>query len=319
MVNLHFCKASEDSLKLSRLILSAFAATLPLVGSIIDVTSLGDTGAGTLRAAIASANSGDIIVFGIPGTITLNSLLAIGVNLTIDGSGSSIAIDGNSGTIFNITGANSVTFSTLTLLNASTAITGFRAASISLLNSTILGGSDGLTGVNATVTNSTFSGNTGTAIGGATVSLFNSTIAGGNIGIENTLLTIGNTIVYGNTTDVGAGNAVTDSGHNLIGNGGGLFFNGTNGDIVGANPLLGPLANNGGPTLTIALLPGSPAIDAGNNAIIPPGVTTDQRGPGFARIAGGTVDIGAFETPEPATYVTCLLGLAIGAWRLRKR
>jgi len=246
-------------------------------------------------------------------------LLAIGANLTIDGSGSSIAIDGNSGTIFNVTGATSVTFSTLTLLNATTAITGVPAASISLLNSTVLGGIDGLTGVNATVTNSTFSGNTGAAIGGGTVSLFDSTITGGNIGIENTVLTIGNSIVYGNATDVGAGNAVTDSGNNLIGNGGGLFFNGTNGDIVGANPLLGPLANNGGPTLTIALLSGSPAINAGNNAIIPAGVTTDQRGPGFGRIDGGTVDIGAFETPEPATYATCLLGLAIGAWRLRKR
>jgi hypothetical protein len=294
---------------------------MPLVGSTITVTSLGDSGAGTLRAAIASANSGDTIVFGIPGTITLSSVLAIGANLTIDGSGSSIAINGNSGTIFNVTGATSDTFSTLTLFNATTAITGVPAASISLLYSTISGGTDGVTVVNATVTNSTFSGNAGIAIGGATVSLYDSTISGANIGIQNTHLTIGNSIISGNTTDVGAGNAVTDSGNNLIGNGGGLFLNGMNGDIVGQNPLLGPPANNGGPTLTIALLAGSPAINAGNNAIIPPGVITDQRGPGFARISGGTVDIGAFEVPapEPATYVTCLLGFAIGAWRLRKR
>ena len=59
------------------------------------------------------------------------------------------------------------------------------------------------------------------------------------------------------------------------------------------NPLLAPLGNYGGPTQTMALLPGSPAIDAGNNALIPAGVTTDQRG--FARIVNGTVDIGAFE------------------------
>jgi hypothetical protein len=44
----------------------------------------------------------------------------------------------------------------------------------------------------------------------------------------------------------------------------------------------------------MALLPGSPAIDAGNNSLIPAGITTDQRG--FARIVNGTVDIGAFES-----------------------
>ena len=60
-----------------------------------------------------------------------------------------------------------------------------------------------------------------------------------------------------------------------------------NGNQVGvANPGLGPLANNGGPTQTIALLPGSPAIDAGSNALaVDPTtgqpLTTDQRGPGF--------------------------------------
>jgi hypothetical protein len=57
-----------------------------------------------------------------------------------------------------------------------------------------------------------------------------------------------------------------------------------------ADPKLGPLANNGGPTLTMALLPGSPAIDAGNTSLAP---ATDQRG--FPRPAGLAADIGAFE------------------------
>jgi hypothetical protein len=56
------------------------------------------------------------------------------------------------------------------------------------------------------------------------------------------------------------------------------------------DPKLGPLANNGGPTLTVALLPGSPAIDAGNTLLAP---VTDQRG--FPRPAGLAADIGAFE------------------------
>jgi hypothetical protein len=61
---------------------------------------------------------------------------------------------------------------------------------------------------------------------------------------------------------------------------------------VGADPLLGPLTSNGGPTLTHGLLPGSPAIDAGNRAIPSP-PPTDQRG--FARIAGPAIDLGSVE------------------------
>ena len=77
----------------------------------------------------------------------------------------------------------------------------------------------------------------------------------------------------------------------MIGTGsaGGLA-NGVNGNLVGVtNPLLAPLGNYGGPTQTMALLPGSPAIDAGTSTGIP---TTDQRGLGRV----GAVDIGAFES-----------------------
>jgi hypothetical protein len=68
--------------------------------------------------------------------------------------------------------------------------------------------------------------------------------------------------------------------------------------------MLGTLAASHGRTLTIALLPGSPAIDHGSNALAvgPDGkpLRTDQRG--YARVFGGTVDIGAFEfgsSPAP--------------------
>jgi hypothetical protein len=79
-----------------------------------------------------------------------------------------------------------------------------------------------------------------------------------------------------------------------------------NGTIIGVNPMLAPLANNGGPTQTHALLPSSPAINGGNNALIPPGVTEDQRGVGFPRILFTIVDIGAFEslTPPPVNVST---------------
>lgn len=68
------------------------------------------------------------------------------------------------------------------------------------------------------------------------------------------------------------------------------------GTITGANPMLGPLADNGGPTMTHALLAGSPAIDAGP---VPtptfPDNEFDQRFTGFPRVINGRVDIGAFE------------------------
>lgn len=64
------------------------------------------------------------------------------------------------------------------------------------------------------------------------------------------------------------------------------------GDTLHADPLLFPLADNGGPTRTHALRPASPALDAGNNSV---GLSTDQRGAGFPRQLGAAPDIGAFE------------------------
>lgn len=63
-------------------------------------------------------------------------------------------------------------------------------------------------------------------------------------------------------------------------------------DTLTSDPLLGPLADNGGRTLTHALPAGSPALDAGNNA---QGLAYDQRGIGFPRVRGTRTDIGAFE------------------------
>jgi len=71
-------------------------------------------------------------------------------------------------------------------------------------------------------------------------------------------------------------------------------------EMTGPDPNLGPLTNNGGPTLTMALLPGSPAIDAADNSYAP---ATDQRG--VPRPVGPAADIGAFEFDWPAyLYLT---------------
>jgi hypothetical protein len=75
--------------------------------------------------------------------------------------------------------------------------------------------------------------------------------------------------------------------HDLVQDGSGLP------GWLSGDPRLGPLQNNGGPTWTQALLPGSRAIDAGDNALVPAGVSTDQRGQD--RFVNGITDLGAFE------------------------
>ena len=72
-----------------------------------------------------------------------------------------------------------------------------------------------------------------------------------------------NSILAGNTASDCSG-PVTSAGYNLIGSTAGCTFTPGAGDQIGVDPKLATLADNGGPTQTIALLPGSPAIDAGN-------------------------------------------------------
>ena len=104
-------------------------------------------------------------------------------------------------------------------------------------------------------------------------------ISAGGAGAVNTLLA---------DTGGNCSGSVTDLGHNLSSDSSCGFAN--IGSMNNTDPKLGPLANNGGPTLTMALLPGSPAIDAGDTSLAP---ATDQRG--FPRPAGLAADIGAFE------------------------
>ena len=85
------------------------------------------------------------------------------------------------------------------------------------------------------------------------------------------------------------------SAYDLIGYGGGLT-NGVNGIQMGIHdPMLSALGSYGGSTQTMVPLPGSPVIQAGSNALIPAGLSTDQRGTGYPRIFNTTVNIGAVE------------------------
>lgn len=90
-----------------------------------------------------------------------------------------------------------------------------------------------------------------------------------------------------------ATHSVTSHGYNISDDDFGGFLTAL-GDQANTLALLGPLQDNGGPTKTHALLPGSPAIDAGDPAFVLQSLPQDQRG--FLRIAGGRIDIGAFES-----------------------
>jgi hypothetical protein len=107
--------------------------------------------------------------------------------------------------------------------------------------------------------------------------------------------------------------------HCLVGDTDGSLVVHFSNSLVNVDPRLGPLQKNGGPTQTIALLPGSPAIDAGIN---PGAVTTDQRGPGFVRTVGPGTDIGAFEVQSvssPAPQPGPVPVVEIRVTRVRRR
>lgn len=97
-----------------------------------------------------------------------------------------------------------------------------------------------------------------------------------------------NTLLATNAPGGNSSGLLTDLSHNLSSDASCSFTN--VGSLNNTGPKLGPLADNGGPTLTIALLPGSPAINTGNTTLAP---ATDQRG--LPRPSGADVDIGAYE------------------------
>jgi CSLREA domain-containing protein len=181
------------------------------------------------------------------------------------------------------------------------------------------------------LTNSTLSGNTAGTQAGALIYTFADGVTMNNVTVTNNTVTAGdvggilrgsgsgavsmrNTIVAGNSAPMGSSpdcyGTMTSQGHNLIGSlGSGCSVTGdTTGNLSGAANL-GPLANNGGATLTHKPGPTSNAVDAGDPSTPGSGGTscaaTDQRG--LARPGGTQCDIGAVEsdaTPPTTTTST---------------
>lgn len=103
-----------------------------------------------------------------------------------------------------------------------------------------------------------------------------------------------NVLLASNAPGGNCNGTFTDAGHNLSSDDTPAFTNSSSRNLTA--PLLGPLAYNGGPTPTMALLPGSPAIDAGDTTAAP---SRDQRG--WPRPLGAAADIGAYEFDAAGT------------------
>jgi len=288
---------------------------------------------GSLRYAITNAVDNDTIMFGVTGTINLTGALpGLAHSISIEGPGadqltvrrdiggyyriftvgfgSMVSIDGltiSNGEVYGDYGGGIYNGGTLTVSNSTlsgnTSDYGggiFNHGTLTVTGSTLSGnfasgydfdnGGGGIYNYEGmlTVSNSTLSGNSATDGGGGiynsygTLTVSNSTLSGNNYAAIANLhgtLTLSNSIVAGNAGDPLSG--FIDANHNLI----------------GGNPLLGPLQDNGGPTKTRALLADSPALNAGDTAQL--GVA-DQRGV----VRSGGVNIGAYQASATAFALT---------------
>jgi hypothetical protein len=299
------------------------------IGHAISLASSGDTigiGPATYTENLTINLDLNLIGSGASTTIIdggqINTVVTVSANVTV----SNVTIqDGTSGTfgggIFNI-GTLTINRSTISRNGAGLGRIGggggiYNVGTATISKSTISGNRASCSGFPCasqgggiynqgylTISNSTISGNTsrisgtvGGILNGGVAMISNSTITGNSWAGIGGVITFQNSIVANNAAG-NCENPVTSDGYNLASDGT-CNFNGP-GDLNNTDPLLGPLQNNGGPTQTQALLPGSPAIDAGN----PNGCTdgnghplnTDQRGAARPdKEDTGGCDMGAFE------------------------
>jgi hypothetical protein len=276
---------------------------------------------------ILNSNGGTLTVTG--GAISANQAARAGGGIENNAGSVTLSnptLDANSagvnGGAVHVTGAGTVTATNTTFSNNQAGNEGGglwlandAAATITLNSSTVnnntatFGGgvfNDGAAGT-IVVSNSTISGNNATQDGGAidseggTVTITNSTIAsnsagavGGGLNLDaGTTATATNSIIADNSAPTGPDvNGTITANFSLIESTAGATINGAN-NLTGVDPLLGPLADNGGLTQTQLPQAGSPVVNAGDpNFTSPPNF--DQRGQ--PRVIAGRLDIGSVET-----------------------
>ncbi len=284
-------------------------------GVVVDINDI------IIRDGVAAPQGGGILNRGV---LSLNRVV---VTDNVQNAAGPPSFDLGGGGIYNADSSTlNLTDSTVSD-NSSTnqpggGIYGFFNSNVNITNSTVSGNFSGdVAGglrmlSNANIVNSTFSGNISTAWHGGGIfhtdgnlTVLNSTFTG-NIAPAGTAsgilvatfgapasMTLTNSVMEGNggafacAIEGGGAATITSGGFNVISDG---SCNPIASDQSFTDALLGPLADNGGPTLTHALLAGSAAIDMANAAVCP---ATDQRG--VLRPQGAGCDVGSFEYDGP--------------------
>lgn len=294
--------------------------------AIADGGGIENRGTLTLANSRLTGNTADRRGGGIEnrGTLTLTNSTLSGNTANIRGGGifnhtGSLTITDSilSGNTANNSGGGIDNIGTLSITNSTlsdnaTRFGGsiFNSGTLTVINSTLSDNTADFSGsgifINdmgtSTVANSTLSGNTADYFGGGinnrgTATVTNSTLSGntanrdggGILSSEEGIVELSNSIIANNAASNGSDllGRVTSLGFNLIGNSTGVVGWAAS-DRLNIDPRLGPLTDYGGPTQTQALLPDSPAIDAGGVGA----TATDQRGVAALDVR----DIGAYES-----------------------
>ena len=305
-----------------------FKTITGVVATINDLKLTRGNGVGSVATNTGGAIYNDL------GTLTLNNVIVTQSTATNAGG----IRNSGGGSVLNIN--NCIVSNNTATTSSGGGIQNFSTSTVNINNSTFIGNtSGGTTGGGGgqfngivRITNSTFANNTapnGTGGGlqsnGTNQIITNSTFSGNSSGnngggihrgTTNANFFIRNTIVAGNngvstSPDItNSTGGITSEGNNIIGNVGtstGWIMS----DLLNTNPMLGMLADNGGFGMTFLPMPGSPAIDAGQNCVVdltcatnnpPNAVTTDQRD--VMRPQGAAVDIGAVEVAQMAANAT---------------
>lgn len=286
--------AGADTITFDPAVFTPAAHTITLASELL----VGDAGGVTVDASalpygvtITGASARRLVSVAAGGNLTLRGFALIG------GNGVGAAVSGTGGALYN---AGTVTVERCTF-SGNSATTGGAIrndATLTLTQSTLAsnsstgdGGAIANSGGSLTLTHCTIAANTATNLGGGVM------LSSGLATITNSIIS-GNTAANGRDTwSNGPAGGVTRVGANIIGLAGKTPDAPDSGPAANtADPLLGPLTDNGGPTQTMALLAYSQAIDTVPAGSIIAGIDIDQRG--FARTLGSGPDIGAYESGD---------------------